>query len=315
MNRLVLGFVFAYVVFAQQAERSFQLTAPGNLRETVATLRTVASFWDVSSDEALATVTVKGSAQDLALAEWLIPRLDQHSGVQEYRVSENDLVVVYPLAHTASVMGLQEIITALRTVADIQKVYTISSAKVIPLRGTPNQIALAKFILSELDQEPATRQAATVHSMAVPGKPLTAMVYGLAHADTFLAIQEMITSIRTVLQLQKIYSCTAPKLLVFLDTPEMVRTAEWLLSELDRSAPNTGVTQMPMPGGKDDVVRVFFLAHMKDRKEMNEVVMTLRKSAQIMFAYTHGRPPAIIVRGTADQISLAGQLIAQKDVI
>ena len=315
MDKLAIGFVFACTAFGQQTERAFHLNAPQNLQDVVTTLKTVANLRDVAKDDASATITVKGTAADLALVDWLMPKLETNQGVQEHRLSDSDVVLVYPLAHTATTRGLQEVITTLRTVADLQRIYVINAASIIPLRGTPNQIALAKFILKEFDQEPGPRKSASVQTMALTDKPLTAMVYGLAHTDTTVGIQELITTIRTVLLIQKIYNCTAPKMLALIDTPEMVHTAEWLLSELDRAEPNTGVNEMRMPGGKDDVVHVFYLAHMNDRKEMNAVVMTLRKSAQLMFIYTNGQPHAIIVRGTADQITLAGQLIAQKDVL
>lgn len=315
MDKLAIGFVFACTAFGQQTERAFHLNAPQNLQDVVTTLKTVANLRDVAKDDASATITVKGTAADLALVDWLMPKLETNQSVQEHRLSDSDVVLIYPLAHTATTRGTQEVITTLRTVADLQRIYVINALSIIPLRGTPNQIALAKFIIQQFDQEPAPRKAASVQTMALTDKPLTAMVYGLAHIDTAVGIQELITTVRTVLSVQKIYNCTAPKMLAFVDTPEMVHTAEWLLSELDRAEPNTGVNEMRMPGGKDDVVHVFYLAHMTDRKEMNAAVMTLRNSAQIMFVNTNALPRAIIVRGTADQISLAGQLIAQKDVL
>lgn len=314
----MLGLLLASAAFGQDAEREFHLSAPGSLKEIVTTLRTVGKMQQLETNTTSATLTVKGNALELALAEWLIPKLDNvtasGAGAQEYRVSGDDVVLVYSLAHTATTTGMQEIITTLRTVGEIQYVYNLNTAKVIPLRGTPSQIALAKFMISELDQAEQQRKTPVIHTFVFTEKPSTAVVYGLVHTPDATSLQEVITTLRTVAQVQRVYNVTGPKLLSFRETPEMVPVVKWLISELDRSGPNTGLNEMRMPGGKDDVIRVFYPAHISNARDLQAMMGTLRKSAMMQRIYTNSVPPALVVRGTADQIHLAGQLIAQKDV-
>ena len=314
----MLGLLLAWMAFGQDAERKFDLAAPGNLTEIVTALRTVGKMQQLEPNAASGTLTVKGNAVELALAEWLIPKLDSSTpsgaGAQEYRVSGNDVVLAYSLAHTATTIGMQEIITTLRTVGDLRYIYQVNAAKTIPLRGTPSQIALAKFILSELDQVVQPRESPVVHTFASTENPPAAVVYGLAHTQNTTGLQEIITTLRSIPEIQKIYNVTAPNLLCFRDTPEGASAAEWLISELDRIGPNTGLNEMQMPGGKDDVMHVFYPTHIGNTREMQALVTTLRKQAMIRRVYTNTMPPALIVRGTADQIHLAAQLIAQKDV-
>lgn len=318
MQKSMLGLLLASAAFGQNAEKEFRLGAPANMNEIVTTLRTVGKMKQLEPNTVSGTLIVKGDALELALAEWLIPKLDSATasgaGAQEYRVSGNDVVLVYSLAHTATLTGMQEIITTLRTVGDIQYVYNVNAAKVIPVRGTPSQIALAKFMISELDLAEQQRETPVIHTFVFTENPSTAVVYGLVHTPNTTSLQEMITTLRTVSQVQKVYNVTGPKLLSFRETPEMVPVVEWLISELDRIGPNTGLNEMRMPDGKDDVIRVFYPAHISNARDLQAMVKILRKSATMPRIYTNSVPPAIVVRGTADQIHLAGQLIAQNDV-
>ena len=317
MQKLTLGLLLTAAAFGQNTAREFRLTAPGNVQEIVTTLRVVGKIQQLAPNAASGTLTVKGNALELALAEWLVPKLDSAAasgaGGEEYRVSGNEVVLVYSLAHTVSPLGMQEIITTLRTVADIQLVYLVNAAGIIPLRGTPSQIALAKFMISELDQTAQQRESPVVHRFVFTENPSTAVVYGLVHAQNPASVQEILTTLRSVPQTQRVYNVTAPKMLCFRETPEMAPVVEWLISELDRGAPNTAANEMRMPGGKDDMLHVFYPTHLSAGSDLQAMLKALR-AAMIQRVYSNSVPPALIVRGTADQIHLAGQLITQKDV-
>ena len=317
MQRLTLGLLLAVAGFGQNAAREFHLTAPANMQEIVTTLRVVGKIPQVEANAATGTLTIRGNSLELALAEWLVPELDRAvasgAGAAEYRVSGNEAMLVYSLAHTMAPAGMQEIITTLRTVADIQLVYLVNAAKTIPLRGTPTQIALAKFMISELDRPEQRREGPVVHRFLFTENPTTAVVYGLVHAPNMTSVQEILTTLRSVPQTQRVYNVTGPKMLCFRETAEMAPVVEWLISELDRASPNTGPNEMRMPGSKDDVLRVFYPAHLSAGSDLQAMLKALR-AAMIQRVYSNSVPPALIVRGTADQIHLAGQLIAQKDV-
>lgn len=318
MRTSMLGLVLGLAALGQDAGREFPLRAPGNLKEIVTTLQVVGKIQQLQSDAGSGTLTVKGNALELALAEWLVPQLDSvtagGAGAQEYRVSANDVVLVYSLAHTATSTGMQEILTTLRTVGEIQQVYNVNAAKVIPLRGTSSQIALAKFMISELDVEEQQRETPVIHKFVSSEDPSTGVVYGLVHTPSTTSLQEILTTLRAVAQVQRVYNVTGPKLLCFRETPEMVPVVDWLISQLNGTRPNTDLNEMRMPGSRDDVIRVFYPAHISNGTDLQAMVTTLRKSATIPRIYTNSVPPAVVVRGTADHIHLVGQLIAQNDV-
>ena len=324
MNKLAIAFFLASVALGQDVDRIFHLrnaTTDRSLQEIVTTVRTVANIQQVAVDNAAATVTVKGTSDQIALAEWLVPKLDVVAGAdpgsQTYRVAGNgnDVVVVFQASHVTNYPGLQEIITTFRTVADIQKIYQVSAPKIITFRGNESEIALAEFFLPQMDIEPESRQNAAVREFKIPngGRSDTAVVYGLAHTSTTTGLQETITNLRTVTSTQKIYQIAAPRLLAFRVSASEVPITEWLISELDRESPNTGVNEMPMPGGKDDVVHVFYLAHVAGAQNINNLLFSIRAATNIKYAYQHSAPAALVLRGTGNQIAMAARMIESSD--
>ena len=175
-------------------------------------------------------------------------------------------------------------------------------------------MALAKFLLAELDQPAQARQNAFVHEFRMAGGGNnTVVVYGLAHTDSAQSLQEIIVNIRTVLDIQRIFQVTAPKLLAIRGSESQVQTLKWLVPELDRRTAKAGGNEMRVPGGNDDVVHVFYLSHVTNVKGMNELLTELRSTPHIMKAFVRSVPAALVLRGTADQIATAGQIIELRD--
>jgi len=323
MGRISVIFFFASLAFAQDTDRTFRLknlTAARSVQEIATTLRSVARIEQLSSDTVAGTITVKDSADQLALAEWMVPKLDivdrSGLGAQEYRLhnTRDEVVLVYELEHTTTTTGMQEMITSIRTVGDVQWIYMISAPKVLALRGEPRQMAFAKFLIEQMDQTPQPRSEATIHRFQLEGTRFdTAIVYGLARATDATSMQMMITSLRTVIDIMKIYQTSAPNLLSLRCSPGDLEVTEWLISELDRRTPKASGNEMRMPGGKDDVVHVFYLTHSTDSKAMMQMVTEIRSIARIQRMYVSKQPAAIILRGTADQVAMAGKMIASKD--
>lgn len=323
MGKVAIAVCLASVAFGQTVDRVFQLTSATSatsLQEIATTVRTVAQIQQLSVDVAVATLTVRGTADQIALAEWLVPKLDVTAdaspGPQEYRApgDSDDVVVVCKLVRTATIQGVQEIATTLRTVADIQKIFAITTSKIVTLRGSASQVALAKFLLTELDQPAQARQSAFVHQFRMTGGGNDmVVVYGLAHTDSPQGAQEIITNLRAVLDIQRIFQVSAPKLMAIRGSDSQVQTLRWLVPELDRQAPKAAGNEVRVPGGNDDVVHVFYLTHATNAQGMNELLTELRTTAHIMKAFIRSVPAALVLRGTADQIATAGQIIELRD--
>jgi hypothetical protein len=68
-----------------------------------------------------------------------------------------------------------------------------------------------------------------------------------------------------------------------------------------------------MSGTAEDVVRVFYLPHSGTVQHFQEIATFVRSTTQIRRAFTYNAPRALTLRGTADQIAQANQLIQERD--
>jgi hypothetical protein len=225
-----------------------------------------------------------------------------------YAGNTNDVVEIFELKNSTEVQPLQEVLTTLRTVADIQKIYVVSTPRLGILRADSGHIALAEFLVAQLDQPAVPRTSPSVASFAVSGDGSdSVIVYGLAHAARPVDLQEVLTDLRTVLRINKIYMATAPRLLAIRGDAGQIQMAEWLIPKVDAAAPMASGNEMQVPGGKDDVVHVFYLA---EGVKPNDVIQSVRGSANLQTIYQRMSPPAVIVRAKADEIAVAGKLMA-----
>lgn len=72
--------------------------------------------------------------------------------VTRRRDYEDNVVKVFYLTNATSVQEFQEIATAIRTVAEIRRVFTYNAQKAMVVRGTPDQVALAEKLVRDLDK-------------------------------------------------------------------------------------------------------------------------------------------------------------------
>ena len=316
MHKLALALLFSSDVFAQDLSRTFQLkntSVPSGIQEIATTLRTVFDVKQVSIDNAVSTISLTGNSSQIAAAEWLIPKLDALPGSTPvpqkylYGGSSNDVVEVVAVKNAQSVVFLQEVLTTLRTVADLQKIYQLSPRTLI-LRADANHVALAEFLIAQLDQPAGPRSSPTVQTFHIDDPKFdSVMVYGLAHTSTTREMQTILTTLRTVLQVMKIYQQSSGWFLAIRGDATQIQMAEWLLPKLDAAAPSLSDNQMQVPGGKDDVLRVFYLPQ---ETNLGNLMQTVRATARIPVVYQNINPPALVVRSTADQVAMAGKLIA-----
>jgi len=172
--QLAFTLLFASVVSGQapaeeSVDRVFHFAhveTPQGLQEIVTVLRTVAEIQRIFLCNAPRSVALRGTADQMAVAEWLfnaldkpasgqsLARLGQDSGMHEYRVLGNsdDVVRVFYLTHTDTVQGLQEIATTIRTIADIQRIFVCNASRALALRGTVDQVARSTRLIEEMDK-------------------------------------------------------------------------------------------------------------------------------------------------------------------
>src|SRR6185312_12950406 len=128
---------------------------------------------------------------------------------QDYQANGDDIVRLFFLAHTSTVQQLQEIAVNLRSIVDIKRLFTYETLNAVAIRGTSSQTAMATWLVSQLDQTVGTPSPApndyTLSSDDV------AHVFNLTNPRVPMETQEMVTLIRSVADVQRIFIYNARK--------------------------------------------------------------------------------------------------------
>ena len=101
-----------------------------------------------------------GDTGQLALADWLLPRLDRlpdtaATGAAEpdYRAPEGDDVTrVFYFTHPATSANMQQMAVITRSVTEIRRAFVSNAAEAFVVRGTNEQLDVARWILGTLDR-------------------------------------------------------------------------------------------------------------------------------------------------------------------
>jgi hypothetical protein len=217
-----------------------------DIQEIATVVRGIANVSQASTDAAQRTLMVRGTTGQIALAAWLFSNLDQptdtrqkpDASTQEYHVADSDNVVrVFYLTHTATVRNLQEVATTVRSLGEIRRLFTFNALSAVAARGTPGQIALAGWLLNELDQSTNPQRA---QGSAIPQFRLTGngddvvRVFYLTHSGTVASFQKIATQVRTTSQIRRLFTYNEPRAVAVRGTDDQIAMADKLFKELDR---------------------------------------------------------------------------------
>jgi len=133
-----------------------------DFQEVATLMRTIAEIRRVFTYNTPRAIAVRGTADQLAFANWLFNELDQPThGAQGHASALYNFpdpsregagaTRVFYLQHMATPQEFQQIATAIRTSAQIRRVFTWNEARGLALRGTLDQIELAEQLLKDLD--------------------------------------------------------------------------------------------------------------------------------------------------------------------
>ena len=205
------------------------------LQEIATVLRTVGNIQQLSLDAPSATISVGGTAEQIATAAWIIQQLDQPARTQSPR-SQNqsatfggDVYLVYYVKQATIPLGIQEIITTVRTIADVQHIYVYNAPGAIVLRGAASEVAMAEWIIQEMDTQ-AGNPAPGPHEYRNPGAADDSVrVFYLSQTQTPRGLQDVITAIRTTGQIMRVYGCIGPRAIAVRDTANRVAVAQRLI--------------------------------------------------------------------------------------
>lgn len=238
MRTLLVLLAFTSLTFGQDRDRVFYLTHTSTtqqFQEVATVIRTMTDIREATLNNEQKSVAVHASAGQIALAEWLFNELDnpavQLSLLHEYRVpgATDDVVRLFYLTQTPTVQDFQEVATVVRTIAGFTRAFTYNEPRAYAVRGTAAQIALAEWLLKELEANPSSSE----YRMPGTNDDVVRVLYltGTANVQDF---QKAATTIREATKIQKVFTYNAPRAVALRGTADQIATAERMAKQFEK---------------------------------------------------------------------------------
>jgi hypothetical protein len=135
---------------------------PQNVQELITALRTVGQIKYIYNYTPLHALTVRGTADEIAMSAWMIDEIDQPpnvrtEGIHQFQSSDPKfpLVRAFYLAHRTQ-KDIQETLTSLRRDAHIQRAFSHTARAVIIIAGTPAEVEQSSRLVAEKDRPVAS---------------------------------------------------------------------------------------------------------------------------------------------------------------
>lgn len=224
-----------------------------DLQEIATLIRSMTDIREASIDNEGTALALRGTAGQVALAEWLFHELDkptnreafvqqsQDPGNREYRVpgSGDDVVRLFYVMHAETARDVQEVATLVRSMAQIRRLFTYNAPRALALRGTAGQIAMAEWLFHELDRPrnrdtPVQQNPGIREYRVAGGSDDVVRVFYVMHSQTPREFQEIATEVRSKTQVRRLFTYNAPGAVVLRGTAAQMALAESLIKERDR---------------------------------------------------------------------------------
>lgn len=211
---------------------------------------------------------------------------------------------VFPMANAPGPQAGQELATILRTVLQLREL-KLENGKFVT-NGTAVQLAASEWLLHQLDRPAGWRPSEQeITNPATRDYQGTVRVYCLPAETSPQTMQETLTILRTVLDVQKVFNYTQQKALVVADSRSQLEAIEWLLSAMNNVASSA---PYKLDGKPDDLVRVFALSR-GGATEVQDLIKDLRGKLRIQKVFNKSAPALMVVRGKAAELDAAEKLI------
>jgi hypothetical protein len=121
-----------------------------SVEAAAALIAEIAEIREIASDSRKRAVAVRGSIEQIALAEWLAKALGEQTDLHrealtEYRMaSGDDIVRIYYFSKIATTQSSEDFLARIRSSSKIRQASSYGAGKVFVLRGTAAQLAAAQ---------------------------------------------------------------------------------------------------------------------------------------------------------------------------
>jgi hypothetical protein len=243
---IVLGILFASLAFGQDAvlEKKAGLIHLQSADALATVLRFAAELTSATPDNAARAITLRGTPEQIAFAEWLLSQLDRtdvaSGGRPEYKApgKADDLTRIFPVVHATGNRELAELGTVLRSVFEIRKLFTVSETRSVVVRGTAAQMAGVEWLLPKIDRPASTigdkrDDHERFKDIGSPEPDNIVAVFHLANTATEQKHQEAVTKIRTVTKARRGFMYLATRIFVIRGAEEQIDQTASMVAEID----------------------------------------------------------------------------------
>lgn len=182
-------------------------------------------------------MVVRGPPDQVAWAEWVAADLDkpaEGSAAHEYRIKSDDMIRVFRIANAKTVQDFQEIANATRTMAEIRRVFTYNTGRAIAMRGTPEELGMADWLLKQFDKTAPQTQASEEFRAPGTGDDVTRVFY-LPQSLNVMAFQQAANQIRTKLQIRRVFTYNSLRAMSVRGTASQLALAAHMLDDLEQA--------------------------------------------------------------------------------
>lgn len=319
MIRLAVLAVISLSAFAQEQTRTYTFAHTqdtAQMQQVLNMIRSMAEIQAITLDAAQRTLTASSTPGRLAFANWLFTEVDRSAArPSSLRVLDNtfddprlsSVKIFYP-ANIATSQQAQELINAVRSIAEIQICVALPSAGAIVVRAEPHQTVFAEWLVRELDGSMAGARPAGVREYTFddtrvmpPGRRSTAArIYYPSSVGAAQDMFDLVNGVRSIAEAQRVVGFTASNAVVLRASTEQAKVTDWLVRELDQ--PTAGGNQYNWAGS---VVRTVYLPKGSD---VSAVVKQIRDLG-IQRAVPYTKQRAVILRALPAQMATADTLL------
>jgi hypothetical protein len=306
---------------AQDTQRVYHFTnldTPASFQEATNVLRTAADLSKIVPDAASKTITTSGNAAQIAVADWLAPRLDGTTGVaaELYQSpgTADDVVEVIDASGAKTPAALQELVNVVRTAADIYRVFPFHATKSLVVRATIERAKLASWLVSHLLAPPASVPAEFLLTSDLPRVPEKRIhLYVFQKATSPEAIQEIVNAVRTIADANRVFPFNQTPALVARGNDEQIAICDWLVPALDKTPPGGGEAsahiQILLPYPSEAEERVLYLPASTPRTDVQQLIERIRTDTGINRVFPSFTAMAISLKGNAAQVAKAEEIV------
>lgn len=329
LRTLALSGLFMALATAQTTKQTFKIiyaATDQDANEIFTSVRTIADVKGAMANPR--EFNAEGAADQMRTTEWLLRQLDLPPGASGKdetlrNIADTrgeDTARVFFLSPELTVQEFNEVMTAVRTITDIRRVFGHSSHRAVIVRSTEEAVNAADWLLGEMMRDSSSGDLIYPRR---PDRPNVEdnhiRILRYPRAKTTQDFNEAMTMVRTLTDTRRVFGYFGKREIVLRGTREELAAAEWLLSQLDRDLPSSAPQvsgEFPAPyqvaaNQPKEVLRLFYFTGADTDQTLVARATAIKEQAGVRRIFYTANPRVLAVGGTSEQLAKI-ELIARQ---